>query len=663
MSTDGSPPRPDAPELAPFEAPDDDSDEGYVEDGIYDTPPRASRRARRPEPDDSDEGYVADDGYDSYDSPPPRASRRSKRTRKRSVRVERAPKSSPESSHKNIFGGDEDAAEETSVHKLKRLGDYKIKRVLGEGGMGLVFKAVEQALKRPVALKVLHTSYNNDETFLQRFLVEARAAASLDHPNIVKVYAVGRDQETGRAYMAMEYLPGRTLEKALGRNKLTFGNILHVAMSVASALGHAREKNIVHRDIKPTNIILGPKKSVSLLDFGVAKVLRGESKKKQNMELTQIGTVLGSPEYMSPEQSDGSELDIRSDMYSLGVILYEMLADNKPFEGKTAHSLAQMHAYSHPRSIRLYRKNVPKEFEGILSNLLAKDRENRYSRPRKVYLDLKALKVKLESQGRMEELPEGPAVPPLTIAEAENFDQQDVINTRSKRVTRIRIRTWEREKTVAALLLAFALGFGCAWLVLPRAGAPPVAAVPAELVERVVWGQATPLWPEGAQHQGVGAVRWFYDAEGPFPGAFYGQGTGFLRTALPAAGAWRVEGVMLDAGGDQVVSIDTAEQEGAVGLSLRHYDAVTVIAVRLLLPGRSAPVLLEPVQLPAHVDRVPFVITVLRGAVFLEAGDNRWGPQALAAEPSGVSLSVQSAGRGRAAFGALFLKTGSDPDG
>lgn len=214
-----------------------------------------------------------------------------------------------------------------SDHESQNLGRYQIIEELGGGGFGKVFKANDSTLDRAVALKVLapHLAWQPD--FVMRFQHEARIAASLRHSNIVTIYEVGEDQ--GSHYIAMEYLPGLTLAKLIMQEgALAPDRVVSVVERVASALDYAHGRNLVHRDVKPSNIIVGPEGQVTLTDFGLVKAAAGT-------KFTTTGQILGTPEYMSPEQAEALGVDWRSNIYSLGVVAFEMCTGTVPFSGKS----------------------------------------------------------------------------------------------------------------------------------------------------------------------------------------------------------------------------------------------------------------------------------------------------------------------------------------
>ena len=219
----------------------------------------------------------------------------------------------------------------------KTLGQYQIIEVAGKGGMAVVYKAFQPSLNRYVALKVLPDYLAQDEQFVMRFEQEARAAAALRHPNIMVIYDVG--QEGGTHYIAAEYLEGATLSQAIAvqRGPLPLPRIVNIINQLASALDFAHQRGLVHRDIKPSNAFIGADDHVTLMDFGIAKALQGGA------QMTRTGTMVGTPEYMSPEQAEGRQIDQRSDIYSLGVMLYQLLTGRVPFQAETPTAVLLAH--------------------------------------------------------------------------------------------------------------------------------------------------------------------------------------------------------------------------------------------------------------------------------------------------------------------------------
>ena len=265
-----------------------------------------------------------------------------------------------------------------------KLGAYRIERAIGSGGMADVFYAVHEALRRPAAIKVLRASLATDDVHLQRFMQEARAAASLIHPNIVQVYDVGQEGE--HRYIAQEYIPGTNLRQYLTDNgQMSTSVALSILLQVLAAISKSAALGIVHRDIKPENIMLTKDGDVKVADYGLARVLLSD-----DPQLTRAGTTLGTPMYMSPEQIQEGKVDIRSDLYSLGVTLFHMLAGRPPFTGETPLALAMQHVQAEPPNISELRVGLPPTLVQLINKLLAKDPENRFSSPNEVLEALRA---------------------------------------------------------------------------------------------------------------------------------------------------------------------------------------------------------------------------------------------------------------------------------
>ena len=252
---------------------------------------------------------------------------------------------------------------------------YRIERNVGRGGMAEVFLAHDLLLDRPVALKVLFAEYANDPNFVERFRREAQSAAGLTHPNIVAVYDWGKVNNT--YFIAMEFVQGRTLASVLKEKlRLDARQASDIAVDIASALGFAHENGVVHRDIKPGNILIGSMGQVKVADFGIARALGAAVEDG----LTQTGSVMGTATYLSPEQAQGSQPDPRSDIYSLGVVMYEMAAGRVPFIGDNAVGIAYQQVHGVPPALSEFVTDVPPEFEAIVAKCMAKSAERRYAK-------------------------------------------------------------------------------------------------------------------------------------------------------------------------------------------------------------------------------------------------------------------------------------------
>ncbi|MEK7410970.1 MAG: Stk1 family PASTA domain-containing Ser/Thr kinase [Actinomycetota bacterium] len=261
---------------------------------------------------------------------------------------------------------------------------YDLGESIGRGGMAEVFIAHDVLLNRKIALKVLFAEYATDPAFVERFRREAQSAANLTHPNIVAVYDWGRVGNT--YFIAMEYIQGRTLAAILAeRKKLTATQASDIAIKIASALGVAHENGVVHRDIKPGNILIGSNGQVKVADFGIARAFGSDV----GDALTQTGSVMGTATYFSPEQAQGGQPDPRSDIYSLGIVMYEMIAGRTPFFGDNAVGVAYQQVHNSPPPLHEFAPDVPNAFEAIVAKCLAKSPTRRYASAAAVRDDLR----------------------------------------------------------------------------------------------------------------------------------------------------------------------------------------------------------------------------------------------------------------------------------
>ena len=274
----------------------------------------------------------------------------------------------------------------------KTIAHYTITEKIGQGGMGEVYRATDSSLKRDVALKFLPESMAQDETARRRFLREARSAAALDHPFICQIHEIG--EIDGVDFIAMEYVSGQTLKEKLGEGRVAIPECLRIASEIAEALELAQEKKIVHRDLKPTNIMLTSGGHVKLMDFGLAKSTSGAQEDTQQLSVTKLtgeGSTLGTVPYMSPEQLKGEEVDSRSDMFSLGIILYEMLTGVHPFIKPDLMATASSILQEEPAPLRIHREGVSPVIQYMLRKMLAKEPEKRYQLVGDIHTDLTAL--------------------------------------------------------------------------------------------------------------------------------------------------------------------------------------------------------------------------------------------------------------------------------
>src|ERR671937_138901 len=258
-------------------------------------------------------------------------------------------------------------------------GRYRIVRKLGAGGMADVYLAEDQELGRRVAIKILNDRHAADDQFVERFRREAKNAAGLSHPNIVSIYDRGTAE--GTYYIAMEYLDGRSLkEMIVGRGPAPVKTAIDYARQILAAVGFAHRNGIVHRDIKPHNVLVSPEGRLKVTDFGIAR--SGAS------QMTEVGSIIGTAQYLSPEQARGSPVDQTSDLYSVGVVLYEMLTGQVPFTGDTPLAIAMKHLSEVPKPPSELRPEVPHDLDLVVLRALAKDPEDRYQTAEEMDADL-----------------------------------------------------------------------------------------------------------------------------------------------------------------------------------------------------------------------------------------------------------------------------------
>ncbi len=270
------------------------------------------------------------------------------------------------------------------------LGDFEVKRLLGRGGMGQVYLANQTSLNRPVALKVLHPHYLSRPIYVSRFEAEATAVAKLNHPNIVHVYTIGCLDQV--RFIAMEYVEGTNLREYINKKgALDLPLAMSIMRQAGQAIGAAGEVGLVHRDVKPENILLTRKGRAKVADFGLCRDLGAD-----RLHITQPGTTMGTPLYMSPEQAQGKPLDHRSDLYSLGVTFYHMLSGEPPFRADSAVALALKHVSEPPVSLRLRRPDIPPDLERLVLKLMAKSPMDRYQSAAEMLADLTKIRASLQ---------------------------------------------------------------------------------------------------------------------------------------------------------------------------------------------------------------------------------------------------------------------------
>ena len=250
-------------------------------------------------------------------------------------------------------------------------GRYRIEKELGKGNMGVVYQAHDPQIERTVALKVLREDRMVSEDFVMRFVKEAKAIGRLSHPNIVTVYDVGQDQ--GTIYIAMEYLEGRPFDEVIRGSRLELDKILDIGVQVAETLDYAHKKKIVHRDIKPSNMILSEEGRVKLTDFGIARI-----EDTSAMQQTQAGEILGTPVYMPPEQAMGTPIDGRADLYSLGVILYELSVGKRPFDGSNITAILRSILQDTPEEPSKVDPFIPQVISDLIMKCLSRNPDDRF---------------------------------------------------------------------------------------------------------------------------------------------------------------------------------------------------------------------------------------------------------------------------------------------
>jgi serine/threonine-protein kinase len=276
--------------------------------------------------------------------------------------------------------------------ELRRLGRYEILGELGKGAMGVVYRAIDPALQRTVAVKTIPMYLDPSEQaeYEARFYHEAKAAGRLSHPNIVTIYDVGKSGDT--TYMAMELLEGQDLKSLLAPKKpLPIPQALDIAAQVADGLAYAHEHEVVHRDVKPANLMITRSGLVKIMDFGIARMRSSEIR-------TQTGVLLGSPSYLSPEQVLGKRADHRSDIFSLGIVLYEMLTGERPFTGAEITAIMYQIVHLSPRAPSVLNPEVPEILNFVVAKALAKSPEDRYQDAREFAADLRECRKHVESQ-------------------------------------------------------------------------------------------------------------------------------------------------------------------------------------------------------------------------------------------------------------------------
>jgi serine/threonine-protein kinase len=384
------------------------------------------------------------------------------------------------------------------------LGDFEVERRLGRGGMGEVYLARQISLNRPVALKVLRPDLVAKPTYLSRFEAEATAVAKLNNPNIVHIYMLGSVEQI--RFIAMEYVQGTNLrDYMLKKGRLELPLALSIMKQAGQAIGAAGERGLVHRDIKPENILLTRKGQVKVADFGLCRDLDAN-----RLHLTQPGVTMGTPLYMSPEQAQGYPLDHRSDLYSLGVTFYHMLAGSPPFRAESALALALKHVQDMPVHLAVHRPDLPSELCVLVMKLMAKDPRERYQSAAEMLHDLSKLKEALQTSSSPLPRPELTATSITANGNASTTTQAEKFSASLQPKLRWITRGMELglSRRVLAVLIAFCFAAGLlrGWLARPvdllAASAAEVPKVPPAL-----W--MVPAWQKSPR-QATGEAQYHY---------------------------------------------------------------------------------------------------------------------------------------------------------
>ncbi len=298
-------------------------------------------------------------------------------------------------------------AETKQLEQGKCFGHYEIIEQIGAGGMGEVYLARDKKLDRKVAVKILNEKFSQDESNLQRFVSEAKAASALNHPNILVIHEIGESGET--YYIVSEFIKGKTLREIFKGKTLKLSEVLDISIQIANALCTAHEAHLVHRDIKPENVMVRPDGYVKILDFGLAKLVEQKNKSILGLEESTVranqtakGVILGTVNYMSPEQAKGEQVDERTDIFSLGVLVYEMLTGKTPFAGDSISETFANLINSDPQPLSRFAANVPEELQRIVAKMLRKNKDERYQTMKDILADLKDLRENLTLDEKLE---------------------------------------------------------------------------------------------------------------------------------------------------------------------------------------------------------------------------------------------------------------------
>ena len=355
----------------------------------------------------------------------------------------------------------------------RQFGNYRIIRKIGAGGMGEVYLAHDTNLDRKVALKLLPPKFTNDPQHLQRFEQEARAASALNHPYILTIFEFGETADSVH-FIASEFVEGQTLDKFCANDDPDLSYKLDILIRIASALSAAHEAGIIHRDIKPENIIVRPDGYIKVLDFGLAKLIEGYKKPKEDLEASTLplvrtnpGIIMGTVSYMSPEQAKGKETDARTDIFSFGIVIYEMITGHLPFKGDSA--METIAAILHKEPKPLNDAEIPHEIKRIIEKTLKKDRDERYQTMKDLRLDLKEVRRELEFQHKLERSLQPESEKTKTqIAKAGTTAETTLGNATQNNTRRLPDRQWFYLQIALVTMIVIIAGASLWWFALGR---------------------------------------------------------------------------------------------------------------------------------------------------------------------------------------------------
>lgn len=429
---------------------------------------------------------------------------------------------------------------------------YELIEKIGEGGMAVVYKARCTYLDRWVAVKILRDQYASNPDFLNRFQREARAAAKLAHPNIVSIYDVGEDQ--GRHFIVMEYVQGQNLKDYLRhRGSLTSLAVAEVGRQVAAALGHAHQRGIVHRDIKPHNLLITPEGQVKVTDFGIAQAAAASS-------LTETGVVLGSVHYFSPEQARGEAVDARSDIYALGVVMYELLTGRLPFEGDSPIAIALRHLDTEPPALEELCPKLPANLCQIVMKAMAKNPTYRYQTAGELSLALTKVIGKEETEDE-----------PTRILTSSMLKEEQANDVKSRH--KYRATVWVAATSAMLAVLAGTFLLFRSFFLVPVVEVPSVVGYTAEEAQRILdeKGFVYELLREQFSEESPGIVL----EQEPQPGSLRKSGVGEKVRVVLSQGRELAE--VPDVRGQTQVGAEAllAQQKLEIGTVREEYDPVT----------------------------------------------------------------------------------------